>query len=191
MKKSYILGIITALLVGGGIGFTVCADTPVEIKSQGRIESGDIIYDANDFNALLSAMEDGKVESYNRGKTEGYAEGYEAGGISTPSFTIDGALLCNKYCYFGGSGDFYGATFNSSAGEPARETGYRYQFTKNTLSTYRYFLIQISGGQRSIPSGGQELFTDVFYYDAKRIPVNTTIQTCQSYYPTIRVYGIR
>jgi hypothetical protein len=182
-----------------GGGSLARADSTPEIISKGRFEASDVVFDSRDFLELASAIDTGKQASYEEGHSAGYDEGYSLGytkgkadgGISTPSFTINGSLICNKYCYFGGSGDFYGNYFNTPAGEQSRATGYRFQFNQNTLNTYRYFLIQISGGQRSIPGGGQELFTDVFYYDAKKIPVNTTIQTCQEYYPTLRVYGIK
>ena len=193
MKTSF--KILCSVLIMSGFflgGYAISrADTLVEIKSQGRIESEDVVYDANDFNVLLSAMEDGKVESYNRGKTKGYAEGYEAGGISTSSLTIDGVWLCNKTCYANAGNRDFATYFTRSDGTQATETGYRYIFTQQVIDTYRYFLFQCSAGHRSVPAGSQNLFGDIFYLDAKKLSPNAQISTSQKFYSTVYVYGIR
>ncbi len=156
------------------------ADTLVKIKSQGRIESGDIIYDANDFNVLLSAMENGKVESYNRGKTDGYAEGYEAGGISTSSLTIDGVWLCNKTCYVNAGNRDFATYFTRSDGTQATETGYRYVFTQQVIDTYRYFFYF------SVPQA-----TEVFLLEAKICSGTSFIWMRRSYPQTLRLVQVK
>ncbi len=81
MKKRIIslltMALAVALIVSGTI-LESKADEPLNIMSQGRIESQNAIFDYRDFEALDKAFQIGKKASYDEGYGTGYQEGYAA-----------------------------------------------------------------------------------------------------------------
>jgi len=81
MKKGIIAvltTVTTLFLIGGGAILESRASEPLNIMSQGRIESQNAIFDYRDFEALDNAFQIGKKASYDEGYGTGYQEGYAA-----------------------------------------------------------------------------------------------------------------
>ncbi len=93
MKKVYVLGLITALLIGGGVGYTARANNAL-FNSRGRLEANDVIYDASDFDTIVNIYEAEKINSYNLGFVEGKNIGQGAKGIGSLQGVSSGTIDC-------------------------------------------------------------------------------------------------
>ena len=63
-------------------------------NSRGRLEAGDIIFDASDLDVLANAYETGKAESFEQGIAEGKAIGQGAKGIGSLQGVSSGTIDC-------------------------------------------------------------------------------------------------
>ena len=95
MKKSLkilIISLIISIIIGGYAIYSN-ASTLVEIKSQGKIESENIIFNAEDFSVALDAFETGKQQSW----LDGFDKGVDAVIAKPQEYGINLKTIINDY----------------------------------------------------------------------------------------------